>query len=82
MRWRTYQFEVHLCVSEGEKKAMFHLETDQGASAEGEYFNDSKLFRSVRMAEQLALPTSDHGVAGSNPAGGKILPEPKRHFIA
>ena len=28
------------------------------------------------------LPTSDHGVAGSNPAGGEILPEPKRRFIA
>ena len=37
---------------------------------------------SVRMAERLALPTSDHGVAGSNPAGGEILPEPKRRFIA
>ena len=36
----------------------------------------------VRVAERLALPTSDHGVAGSNPAGGKILPEPKRRFIA
>ena len=34
------------------------------------------------MAEQLALPTSDHGVAGSNPTGGEILPEPKRRFIA
>ena len=34
------------------------------------------------LAEWLALPTSDHGVAGSNPAGGEILPEPKRHFIA
>ena len=34
------------------------------------------------MAERLALPTSDHGVAGSNPAGGEILPEPKRLFIA
>ena len=34
------------------------------------------------MAEWLALPTSDHGVAGSNPAGGEILPEPKRRFIA
>ena len=34
------------------------------------------------MAERLALPTSDHGVAGSNPAGGKILPEHKRRFIA
>ena len=33
------------------------------------------------MAERLALPTSDHGVAGSNPAGGEILPEPKRRFI-
>ena len=34
------------------------------------------------MAERLALPTSDHGVAGSNPAGGEILPEPKWRFIA
>ena len=38
--------------------------------------------RSVRVAERLALPTSDHGVAGSNSAGGEILPEPKRRFIA
>ena len=38
--------------------------------------------RSVRVAERLALPTSVHGVAGSNPAGGEILPEPKRRFIA
>ena len=37
---------------------------------------------SVYVAERLGLPTSDHGVAGSNPAGGKILPEPKRRFIA
>ena len=34
------------------------------------------------MAERLALPTLDHGVTGSNPAGGEILPETKRHFIA
>ena len=34
------------------------------------------------MAERLALPTSVHGVAGSNPAGGEIPPEPKRRFIA
>ena len=34
------------------------------------------------MAERLALPTSDHGVTGSNPARGEILPEPKRRFIA
>ena len=39
-------------------------------------------YRSVRVAERLAPPTSDHGVAGSNPAGGEILPEPKRRFIA
>ena len=38
--------------------------------------------RSVRVAEWLALPTSDHGVVGSNPAAGEILPEPKRRFIA
>ena len=37
---------------------------------------------SVRVAERLALPTSVHGVAGSNPARGEILPEPKRRFIA
>ena len=40
------------------------------------------LIWSVRVAERLALPTSDHGVAGSNPAGREILPEPKRRFIA
>ena len=34
------------------------------------------------MAERLALPTSDHGVVGSNPAGGENLPEPKRRLIA
>ena len=34
------------------------------------------------MAERLALPTSDHGVVGSNPAGGEIFLEPKRRFIA
>ena len=34
------------------------------------------------MAERLALPTSDHGVSGSNPAEGEILSEPKRRFIA
>ena len=38
--------------------------------------------RGVRVAERLALRSSDHGVAGSNPAGGEILPEPKRRFIA
>ena len=37
---------------------------------------------SVHVAEQLALPTSVHGVPGSNPAGGEILSEPKRCFIA
>ena len=26
----------------------------------------------------LKIPISDHGIAGSNPAGGKNLPEPKR----
>ena len=40
-----------------------------------------KMFR-IRVAERLALPTSDHGIAGSNPAGGEILPEPKLRFIA
>ena len=36
---------------------------------------------SVRVAERLALLTSDHGVAGSNPGGGEILSKPKRRFI-
>ena len=34
-----------------------------------------------RVAERLALLTSDP-VTGSNPAGGKILSEPKWGFIA
>ena len=38
--------------------------------------------RNVRVAERLALQNSVYGVAGSNPAGGEILPEPKRRFIA
>ena len=29
-----------------------------------------------------AVPTSDHRVAGSNPAWGEILPEHRQHFIA
>ena len=32
------------------------------------------ILRSVRVAERLALPTSDHGVAVSNPAGGLFFP--------
>ena len=46
------------------------------------FLYDQTKERSVRVAERLAFPTSDHGVAGSNPAGGEILPEPKRRFIA
>ena len=34
------------------------------------------------MAERLALPTLDNGVSGSSPAGGEIISEPKRRFIA
>ena len=30
-------------------------------------------FRSVRVAERLALPTSDHGVAGSNPLEARFF---------
>ena len=37
---------------------------------------------SVRMAERLVLLTSDHGVVGSIPARGEILPDPKWRFIA
>ena len=40
--------------------------------------SSSYSFLSIRMARQLALPTLDHGVTGSNPAGGEILPD----FIA
>ena len=46
------------------------------------WYKSSVCCRSVRVAERLALPTSDDGVAGSNPAGGKILPETKQRFIA
>ena len=34
--------------------------------------------RSDRVAERSALPTMDHGVSGSSPAGGEIISEPKR----
>ena len=30
----------------------------------------------------LKIPTSNHRIAGSNPAGGENLPESKRRFIA
>ena len=30
----------------------------------------------------VSAPDFGSGVAGSNTAGGEILPEPKRHFIA
>ena len=30
----------------------------------------------------MKIPTSDHGIADSNPAEGENLPEPKRRFIA
>ena len=38
--------------------------------------------RLCEASERLALATSDHWVAGSNPTGGKILPKPKQRFIA
>ena len=38
--------------------------------------------RSDRVAEWLALPTSDHGVSGSSPAGREIISEPKWRFTA
>ena len=41
-----------------------------------------QLMGNVCVAKRLALLTSDHGVAGSNPAGSEILPEPKQRFIA
>ena len=34
-----------------------------------------------QLLEASTCPTSDHEVAGSNPAGGEILPKPKRRFI-
>ena len=45
-------------------------------------FAQTDLSKNLEVAERLALPISVHGVAGSNPAGGEILPEPKRRFIA
>ena len=36
----------------------------------------------VKYKHFCKSPTSDHGVAGSNPARGEILSEPKRRFIA
>ena len=37
---------------------------------------------SVRVADWLALPTSDHEVQGSNPAGGGFQLITARRFIA
>ena len=79
-----------------ESEKHFKLECSRYRNLRDIYFNDSvtheslgiddivnpKTHRSVCVAERLALLTSDHGVAGSNPAGGEILPEPKRRFIA
>ena len=46
-------------------------------------FESAEMWRDpFETAERLALPTSDCGVTGSNSAGGKILPELKRRFIA
>ena len=39
-----------------------------------------RLYSKKGVAKRLALPTSDHGVAGSNPAGGEILPEVTGRF--
>ena len=36
--------------------------------------------RRDRVAERLALPTSDHGVSGSNPTEFEIHSEPQRRF--
>ena len=51
-----------------------------------DYFTCKFVFCFVTIYFALEVPgnspTSDHGVAGSNPAGGEILPEPKRRFIA
>ena len=44
--------------------------------------NIQTAFGSIRVTERLAPPTSDHGVAGSNPVEGEILRESKRRFIA
>ena len=42
----------------------------------------SYLYALYDILSYKAFPTSNHGVAGANPAGGEILPEPKRRFIA
>ena len=39
-------------------------------------------YQKVRATEWLALPTSDHEVLGSNPAGGVILLMTVRRVIA
>ena len=56
------------------------MEGDQGQKTSGGHLAPST--RVVRVAKQLALPTYNHGVSGSNSAGGEISSEPKRRFIA
>ena len=40
------------------------------------------LFHTWCFGKQILIALSYNGVAGSNPAGGEILSEPKRRFIA
>ena len=77
VRWLSCMISgCHFYVSFCDKR--YELVSFRGAEPNNSWLQ----IRSVRMAERLALPTSDHRVAGSNPAGGEILPEPKRRFIA
>ena len=49
------------------------------------YFNSLQTiyFQKKRpRGRAVSAPDFGHGFAGSNPAGGQILPEPKRRFIA
>ena len=58
-------------------KAIFFKPATNGQSDKG-FLLTSKVCPQgiVEVAERLALPTSDHGVVGSNPARGEILLEP------
>ena len=46
------------------------------------YFIISQSMTDVRVAEWLALPSSDHEVLGLNPPGGGIQVMIVQHFIA
>ena len=52
------------------------------SESRGTFRQKARSLAPLNGSEASSWPTSDPGVAGSNPAAGEILLEPKRRFIA